>query len=258
MKKFLSLFWVFILSVSVVFAKDMRFVQVTDIKFSGENVQMLEDFIEQINRQKDIEFVIFNGDNIAKPDKIELEKFLGKIKKLNKPFYIVLGEKDVNKHKHLSKEDYLKTIKKQYRKYKPENSNYVFEQDKFIFIVVDGSKEVIPSTNGYYKEDTLSWLENQLNLYPDKNIIIFQHFPLIPPAEKETYYTFKPEKYLEILTKHNNVKAVISGHFGVNKEITVNGINHISTAGFPYYRVVDILDYETKNPVIWAELKEIK
>ena len=258
MKKFLILFLVFILSVSVVFAKDMRFVQVTDIKFSGENVQMLEDFIEQINRQKDIEFVIFNGDNIAKPDKVELDKFLEKIKKLNKPFYIVLGEKDVNKYKHLGKEDYLKTIKKQFKKYKPENSNYVFEVDKFVFIVVDGSKEVIPSTNGYYKEDTLSWLENQLDLYLDRNVIIFQHFPLIPPSEKETYYTFKPEKYLEILSKHSNVKAIISGHFGVNKEVTFNGISHISTAGLPFYRVVDILNYESQNPIVWAELREVK
>ena len=258
MKKFLSLFLVFILSVSVVFAKDMRFVQVTDIKFSGENVQMLEDFIEQINRQKDIEFVIFNGDNIAKPDKVELDKFLEKIKKLNKPFYIVLGEKDVNKYKHLGKEDYLKTRKKQFNKSKREESDYVFEVDKFVFIVVDGSKEVIPSTNGYYKEDTLSWLENQLDLYLDRNVIIFQHFPLIPPSEKETYYTFKPEKYLEILSKHSNVKAIISGHFGVNKEVTFNGISHISTAGLPFYRVVDILNYESQNPIVWAELREVK
>ncbi len=258
MKIFFTILFVFILSTSLTFAKDMRFIQVTDIKYSNSNAQAFETFIEEINKQKDVEFVVFNGDNISKPNVDELKSFLDKIKKLNKPFYFVLGDKDVNKHKKLSKEEYLKIIKKQFRKYKPESNNYIFEKDDFIFIVVDGSKDVIPSTNGYYKEDTLNWLENQLNLYSDKNIIIFQHFPLIPPSEKETYYTFKPEKYLEILSKHKNIKAIISGHFGINKEITVNGINHISTEAFPTYRVIDIIDYETQNPVIWAELKEIK
>ena len=147
---------------------------------------------------------------------------------------------------------------KHIRKYKPESPNYIFEYNDFVFITVDGSKDVIPGTNGFYKESVLSWLEEQLNIYSDKNVIIFQHFPLIPPSNREAYYTFKPEKYLELLSRHKNVKAVISGHFGANSEKTVNGIVHISTAGLPYYRIIDIMDYETQNPVIWAELKEMK
>ena len=65
-------------------------------------------------------------------------------------------------------------------------------------------------------------------------------------------------KYLDVLKKHNNVKAVISGHFSVNKEETVDGIIHISTAPAPYYRVIDVLDSTSKNPSIWAEVIEVK
>ena len=111
---------------------------------------------------------------------------------------------------------------------------------------------------GYFKEDVLTWLDSELSLYPDNNVIILQHFPVVPPEEKETYYTYKPENYLKVIAKHSNVRAVIAGHFGVNKEETVNGVLHISTAPAPYYRIIDILDADTKNPTIWAQLKEVK
>lgn len=259
MKKFLGLFITFLILTLSANAKDMRFVQVSDIRFNpADENNTLQNMINDINKQKDVKFVVFTGDNISRPDKNELEAFIKEIKKLKSPFYIVIGDKDVNKLKDMSKVEYIKTIRKHVRKYKPESPNYVFEYDDFVFMTVDGSKDVIPGTNGFYKENVLTWLDEQLNLYKNNNVIIFQHFPLIPPSDREAYYTFKPEKYLELLSRHRNVKAVISGHFGVNKEQEVNGIMHISTAGAPYYRIIDIMDYETSTPTIWAELKEMR
>ena len=103
--------------------------------------------------------------------------------------------------------------------------------------------------NGY----TIAILELD---YKDKNVIILQHYPIIPPATKETHYTYKADEYLKLLSEHKNVKAVVSGHFDVNKEQEVNGILHISTKNAPIYRVIDILDYETKNPTFWSTIKE--
>ncbi len=259
MKKFFGLF-ITLLALSLsVNADDFRFAQMSDVKYNASgNNEILKKAILDINKQKNIKFVVFTGDNINKPEKNDLDGFLKEAKKLNCPFYIVLGDKDVNKHKELSKKQYFKEIKHQLRKFKYETPNYVFEYDDTIFMVVDGSKEVIPSTNGFYKEEVLTWLNKELDLHTKKNVIIFQHFPLIPPADKESYYTYKPENYLTILHNHKNVKAVISGHFGINKEQHYDGIAHISTAGLPYYRIIDIMDAETQNPTIWAELKEIK
>ncbi len=259
MKKFLGLFICFLYLTLSATAKDLRFVQISDAKFNtADTNNSLNKVIKEINKLKDVEFVIFTGDNIYRPDKKELQGFLDETKKLKVPFYIVLGDKDVSKYKDLSKKEYLAIVKKQIRKYKPETPNYVFEHKDFIFIVADGSKDVIPGTNGFYKDSVLTWLEEQLNLYSDKNVIIFQHFPLIPPSDREAYYTFKPEKYLELISQHKNVKAVISGHFDTNNEKRIGNIVHISTAGLPYYRIFDILDYESENPTIWAELKEMK
>ena len=261
MKKFAFVLPVFFLINSLtgaVSAADVKFAQISDSRFSSENnAELLKNVIEDINRQKSIKFVVFTGDNISSPDKSELEDFLKCAKKLKCPFYIVLGEHDVNKHKNMSKSQYMETVKNNVKKSERKYAapNYVFQDSEMVFAAVDGSKDVIPGTNGYYKEETLDKVQKILNDYPRKNMVIFQHFPLIPPSDKETYRTYKPERYLEMIEGRPNVKAVISGHFGVNKETEVNGIRHISTAGLPYYRIIDILDCDTSEPEIWTELK---
>ena len=259
MKKFLSICFLFLMSAMASQANDLRFVQVTDVRYnSAEDNGTFAKTIQDINKQKDVKFVVFTGDNINKPDKNDLSAFLKEAKKLNCPFYMVIGDKDVNKHKEMSKKQYIKEIQHHMRKYKFEHPSYAFESDGVVFIVVDGSKDVIPGTNGYFKEDVLTWLENELAMHSTQNVIILQHFPLIPPSNKETYYTFKPENYLKILHNNKNVKAVISGHFGVNNEQNVDGVAHISTSPIPYYRIIDVMDCDSTNPTIWAELKEVK
>lgn len=258
MKRILSLFLTLLFFISAVQAKDLRFAQISDVRYSQENSAPLQAIIKDINKQKNVEFTVFTGDNINKPSPAELESFLKEAKKLKTPFYIILGDKEVNKLKHMSKAEYIDIIKKNVRSYKPEKPNYTFEKEKVIFIAADGSKDVIPSPNGYYKDDVLEFLDTELSKYPEHNVIILQHFPIIPPSNKESHYTFKPENYLAVLSKHKNVKAIISGHFGVNSEKTHNGIVHITTAGAPYYRIIDILDCDSANPTIWAQLNQAK
>ena len=152
---------------------------------------------------------------------------------------------------------YTNILSKNVRTHKKIDSpNYVFTQKNIVFIVADGSKEFIPTPIGYYREDTLLWLDEQLSKYKDKTVIILQHYPIVPPAKKETYYTHKADEYLQLLTEHKNVKAIVSGHFNVNNEQTVNNVLHISTKNAPTYRIIDILDYDTDTITIWSTIKE--
>ena len=61
-----------------------------------------------------------------------------------------------------------------------------------------------------------------------------------------------------MLSAHKNVKAVISGHFNTLNEQKFKGVVHISTSDFPTYRIIDIVDCDTKNPEFWSTIKEIK
>ena len=260
MKRILILAAVFIFCSMSVFAKDMRFIQVSGTLYNTEDdksVEKLQNLVSEINKEPATEFVVFTGNNISKPTVENLEGFLKETKDLKIPYYVVLGNKDVNKQRGLGKKDYVNLLKKNIKSHKKiESPNYVFEKDNIVFIVADGSKEVIPSSMGYYKADVLKWLDEQLTFYKDKNVVIFQHFPIIPPAARESHYTFKAEEYLKLLAKHSNVKAVFAGHFGVNNEQTVNGILHVATQNAPYYRVIDMTDYDTQTPVFWSVIKE--
>ena len=260
MKKILLFLAFIILSTISAKASDMRFVQVDSMLLSAseeKSIEKMQKVINDINNQKNIEFVVFTGDNIANPKQENLEYFVKIAKDLKKPYYIALGSKDINKNKHFSKKDYINILKTKSRFYKKIDSpNYVIEKKDIIFIIVDGSKEVIATPMGYYKKSTLDWLETQLSYYSGKNIVIFQHFPLIPPVNKETRATIKPEAYLEILNNYKNVKAIFSGNFNLNSEKDINGIIHFTTANAPQYRIVDIKDYESENPTFWSVIKE--
>lgn len=257
MKKLFSLLIIFLFSTLSAFSADMRFVQVESLLYKSESKAQFEKLIEKINNEKNIEFIVFTGNNIAKPDKILLQEFLLCAKNLKRPYYIVLGQKDVNKKKNLGKEDYLKIVRKNNFTMKRFLSpNYTFTKKNMAFIVADGSKEFLPTPIGYYREDVLLWLDDQLDKYHDKNVVIIQHYPIVPPIQKETHYTYKADEYLQLLSEHKNVKAIVAGHFNVNKESQIGDILHISTKNAPTYRVIDIMDYETENPTFWSIIKE--
>ncbi len=259
MKKILGLLLIYTLLTTNVLAKDLRFVQITDVRYSkSNNSSTLKKVIKDVNKQKKVSFTVFTGDCLEKPSKQDLEDFISEAKKLHMPFYVVIGDKDVNKYKDLSKKEYQTYLKKKLSNYKTADLNYTFEKSGVVFMVADGAKDVIPSTNGYYKDDVVEWVDANLDLYPKKNVVILQHFPLVAPENNESYFTFKAQKYLDVIKKHSNVKAVIAGHFGVNKEETVNGVVHISTAPAPNYRVIDMLDCTSAKPTFWAEVKDVK
>ena len=262
MKRTLSLLLTFVLFTTLsALSAEMKFAQVSDAMFSAgdeHSVRNLQNVIHDINKQRDLSFVIFTGNNISKPNKNNLEEFLNNTKKLNVPYYVLIGNKDVNKQKDLSKSEYMKIVQKEVRAHKKIDSpNYVFEKNGVVFIVADGAKEVIPSPIGYYKADVLAWLDEQLNKYSNKNVVIIQHFPLIPPCKKENKYTNKAQDYLHLLAKHKNVKAVIAGHYNTNSEQKVNGILHISTENVPTYKIIEILDYNTQNPTFWSFCRQL-
>ena len=261
MKKLTILFLAFLISAtSYVLADDMRFVQVDNLLYSSKNESskiMFSKMIDDINKQKNIEFIVFSGNNIAKASAENLGSFLKDAKKLKKPYYIILGNKDVNKSKNMSKQSYMQLVSKKNRSHKKiMSANYTFTKKGLVFIVVDGSKDVLPSSIGYYKNDTLDWLEEQLIKYNDKKVIILQHFPLIPPAKRESHYTFKADEYLELLSSHKNVLAVVSGHFGVNKELEHEGIMHITAPSSPSYKIIEILNYDSEKPEFWSITKQ--
>ena len=100
----------------------------------------------------------------------------------------------------------------------------MFTKKKVVFIVADGSKEVIPLPNGYYKPEVINWVDEELNKYNNKNVVILQHYPLIPPTANESRYTYKADEYLKMLEEAINENAEIQT---IISRLEVNFISRI-------------------------------
>ncbi len=255
-KKIILLSIIFFNIVLTVSAKDLRFVQVAEVMYTTENSAPLTNCINDINTLKNIDFVVFTGDNIAAARIEYLKGFLKEVKKLNYPVYIIIGDKDVSKEKGLNKETYREEVFKSLGFGQSFSPNYTFKKGNVRFIAADGAKEFVTASNGYYKQNTVDWIDKMLTKYQKDNVIILQHFPLIKgdiPANN----TYKVELYTNMLNKHSNVFAIIAGHFKKNEEQLINNVNHIITPSYSITGEYKILDIPEGSDVIYTQLRHV-
>ncbi len=265
MKKYLILTFLSVLFMqNAVFADVIKFAQITDTHFRTKDdyrAEVLRNAVKDINKEKDISFVVFTGDNIDSPRAEFIPDFVKTINKLKVPYYLVIGNHDVFKNNGLSKTQYLNIVRDNNCLYLYRKPNYVFRKNGFVFITVDGAKEIIPGSTGYYKADTLKWLDKQLKKHAKDKVVIFQHFPLVALKEIKSHEVYQKEKYLDMLDKHENVISVVSGHLHSNSEVMRNGVYHITSPTLlvdpPVYKIITITTTKNFSPMIYTELKEI-
>lgn len=272
MKKLLLLLFGLFLTFAIntkVLAENIKFVQIADAHLSVDSEfseKALKSAIEDINKQQEISFVIFTGDNINNPKQENLRAFLKIVDKLNVPYYLALGNHDVYKSGGLSKAKYFEIVKENNLFFPQRKPNYAFKKNGFLFLIVDGSKEVIPSSVGYYRENTLTWLDKQLTKNEKINVIIMQHFPILSPdgevGNTKNSNTYKAEEYQNILEKHKNVLAIVSGHLNTNAENMKDGVYHIMSPSIltmpQSYKIIDIVTTKEFSPIIYTQLKEFE
>lgn len=266
---FMFFIFIFLLTPSAL-AKDVKFVQITDSHFSTtvddysqrevENSKnILEKTIKDINTIPNVDFVVFTGDNIDQSNDTDLKNFLKIANKLNAPYYVVIGNHEVFKSQNLTKKEYMKIVRKYSKNCRPSGANYVFERNGLVFVVVDGAKEIIPGPAGYYKKDTLKWLDKTLTHYKHSKVVILQHFPIVEPYYNRTHTTYNIKDYENVLKKHSNVIAIFSGHYHANGETKKDGIYHVSTPALveaPHnYKVVEIETKNRKDYQIYTQLR---
>ena len=95
----------------------------------------------------------------------------------------------------MSKVRYFEILRERNILYPQRSANYEFKRNDLVFLIVDGAKEVIPGSIGYYREDTLKWLDETLEKNQKKSVVIFQHFPVVYPDGVESQ--LKTHKHTE-------------------------------------------------------------
>lgn len=268
--KILLLTLVSLFLAQIVYAKEVKFVQVTDSHFSvtgsdytqrevEKSQGVLEDTIKDINCIKGLDFVVFTGDNIDKSNPNDLKLFIQIANKLNVPYYMVIGNHEVFKSQDLTKKDYMEIVSKYSKNCKEKSPNYVFKKNGIVFVVVDGAKEIIPGPAGYYKKDTLLWFDKTLTKYKNDDVVVFQHFPIVEPYYNRSHTTYNIKDYEAVLKKHSNVIAIFSGHYHANGETKKDGVYHVSTPALiepPHnYKIVEICIKDKKDYQIYTQLR---
>lgn len=192
-----------------------------------QSINFLQKAVKQVN-EADVDFVIFSGDVIDTTDKNSLVMFAKIINKLEKPYYVILGNHDVAQFLGIDKKEFYRLVNKfSKNKIKKVPTVRVMENN-LVFIFMDGVNQFIPGSSGYYKEEELMWLDKKLNKYKNQKVVIVQHYPLVPPYYRRSHMTHKADEYLKMLEGHKNVIAIISGHFHSEGETLQNEVVHIS------------------------------
>ncbi len=255
-KKIFIIIFFFLNTALVSIAKDLRFVQVAEVQYSPDNKDSIVKCIADINTLKNVDFVVFTGDNIASANIEYLRAFLKEIKKIKFPVYIIIGDRDVAKDKGLNKETYREEVFKNLGFGQSLKPNYKFKKHGIVFIVADGAKEFVTGPNGYYKQNTIDWIDKQLTKYQNNKVIILQHFPLVE-GNVAANNTYKAEIYKDMLSKHTNVIAIIAGHFKENNEQVIDGITNIITPSYSTTREYKIFDIPETHDMIYTQLRHV-
>ncbi len=256
MKRLLKFFTVFLflyLFQNLACAENIGITLISDVHLVADkkenkmtpSIKKLIDAVEMANADTS-KYVVFLGDNTGGGNKYDIAMFSKVIKKLNKPYFVLAGNRDINRGKNVDKKEFYRIVNK-FSSNKVKKLPSYKKEGEYVFVFMGGLNETFPTYNGYYKDDELLFLDKTLTKFKDKKVIIFQHFPVVPPKEDENRATYKKEEYTKILKRHDNVLAIVSGHYHHENIIEEGNIKHISVGALIQGEYEQIKIFKNKN-----------
>lgn len=227
----------------------MRFAIITDIHLGPEfflkgvqrrinkNVkQLVNKFIQDMNKNEKPEFVISLGDSIEhdsnKKDKKRFEYLLKTFEKLNCPSFFAAGNHDLI---NLSEEELKKILNK-------KELYYSFNKKNFHFVVLFSKTQKDRSIAIPDKQK--KWFEKDLKKTKKKTIVFVHHGLADQNLKGNPWFEGRPKNCLisnrkeirEIINKSKKVIGVFNGHLHWDKKHTHKGI--------PYFTIQSLTENE--------------
>lgn len=80
-------------------------------------------------------------------------------------------------------------------------------------------------------DSQLSFLENKLLQYPDKYVLISVHHHVLPVASAwlDEHILKNNTRLIDLISRFDNVKAVLSGHVHQAFDVKMNGVRYITS-----------------------------
>ena len=252
----------------------LRFIQLSDIHFLdngsnttfkmiGESPRLLEDAINQINEQKDIDFVMITGDLIDKPFEKELKAVLPYVQKLNYPWYFTFGNHDRCVGGYLDTDLYLKILREANPDFTYDNPYYSFIPKKgYRVIVLDDIITSEITSQGYLDEKQLKWLKKELDKAKNDTALIFMHVPLVEPFASPNHRLKNASQVMALIESYKNPIGVFQGHYHATRVIQHDNVLYVNTPALVSYpnafRLISVQNYKNKTvfELKWFETRE--
>ena len=223
--------------------RDFKILQLTDLHLgfgilSRNRDKLALDAVRKLIKKSKPDLIVLTGDSIfpflpksgTLNNRKQAKKLMAFLDSFEIPYTLVFGNHDSYQAGGIPKEDFSKFVHAYNKRQPKEDTSYYFKANSDCYgLVVDGSSYVVPGRHGRYLPEVLTEIEKLFKYKKNSLIFVFQHFPLIPPNNNESHYTFETDRYLDLLKKYPNVVLVASGHFHYqNLIIDENGLYHIS------------------------------
>lgn len=255
-------------------ATSLKFVQLSDVHFLengsnttfkmiGESPRLLDDAINQINEQKDLDFVMLTGDLIDKPFEKELKAVLPHLEKINVPWYFAFGNHDRCVGGYLTTSVYLDMLKSSNKDFTFKKAYYSFEPKKgYRVIVLDNIITNEITSNGYIDPEQMKWLKKELDKSKDDTVLIFMHVPVIEPFASPNHKLRNATELMSLIESYKNPIGVFQGHYHATKITQHDNVLYVSTPALVSYpnafRTITVNNYKDKTvfELDWHETRE--
>ena len=249
-KVFLSV--LFCLIINSLRGENFRFALLTDLHVSGDSLAYndLRKSVEQINKTKDIDFVIVSGDVTEEGDRASLKRVKSLLDLLKMKYYITSGNHET-KWSESGATDFGHIF---------GSDRFKFEYNGILFLGFN-SGPVIRMADGHVSPQDISWMKKELATFgKDKPAILVTHYPL-QEGDVDNWYDVTDA------VRQYNIRAFLGGHYHRNLLFNYDGIPGIicrsnlrgkeKVGGYSVFEVTpdSLLVYEQKignEPEKWA------
>lgn len=210
MKRFLIITLLVFYCLFAYSTESFRFALLSDLHIQMSDLQPDEDLqraVNELNFLDDIDFVLVSGDISEYGDRPSLEKAKKMLDSLQMPYYITLGNHEVNWAEN-------------------ETANYmaVFGDDKFefehknFFFVGFPTKPIVKGGDGFILAEDIKWIDDKLSsLQTSVPVFAITHYPL-NSGDVSNW-----QEMTKVLKKYN-IQAVLSGHYHRNMIFDYDGV----------------------------------
>ncbi len=244
----------------------LKFVHVTDTHISdredtsykmlSQSKNLLADFIKGVNKIQSVDFVIFTGDMVDRPQLNSYKDFFTILTALKYPSLMTFGNHDAKfaggeNEEYLTEEQVLRIISDCNPNQKFDKTYWAITPKANFRMIVLNTRTEEKSSNGVISKEQLEFLASELEANKDKVVLIFAHHPVVEPFQSETHKVLNSEEIMTLLQQYKNPIAYFSGHYHTTKITKLENLIFVSTpalATYPNaYRLVNITDYKDRT-----------